>query len=123
MDAQALRAHCLARPGAVAEHPFGPGPLVVKVAGKIFAIIDEDARPASISVKCDPDLAEVLRGAYRGVEPGYHLSKRHWNTVTLDGSVTDTEVRSWIEDSYDLVVAGLPKRLRQTLPVPEPDGP
>lgn len=115
MDHGELTAHCLARPGAVAEHPFGPQALVVKVAGKIFAIIAEDADPPEVSLKCDPELAPVLRAAYTGVAPGYHLAKRHWNTVTLDGSVSDEEVRSWIEDSYDLVVAGLPRRVRDAL--------
>lgn len=113
-----LAAHCLAQPVAVAEHPFGPGTLVMKVAGKVFAILAEDADPVTISLKCDPELAAVLRQAYRGVVPGYHLNKRHWNTVSLDGSVRPVDVRGWVEDSYDLVVAGLPSRVRETLGVP-----
>jgi predicted DNA-binding protein (MmcQ/YjbR family) len=112
MDLADLRARCLAMPGAVEERPFGPGALVVKVAGKIFAIIGEDDEPPTISLKCEPELAPVLREAYDAVTPGYHLNKRHWNTVTVDGSVPEDELRGWIEDSYDLVVAGLPRRVR-----------
>ncbi len=115
MDLAGLTAYCVDRPGAEAGHPFGPGALVVKVMGKIFAIIAEDADPPSVSLKCDPELAPVLREAYEAVTPGYHLNKRHWNTVTLDGTVPDAQVRDWIDDSYDLVVAGLPRTTRATL--------
>lgn len=116
MDAASLRKCCLAMPAATEEHPFGPGALVIKVAGKMFAIIAEDAEPPSISLKCDPDRALVLRDTYPAVGPGYHLNKRHWNTVVVDGTVPDEAIRDWIEDSYDLVVAGLPRRLRDALP-------
>lgn len=115
MDADSLRAHCVAKPGATEEHPFGPDVLVIKVEGKVFAIIPEDAEPPSISLKCDPGWAIALRDTYTAVQPGYHLNKRHWNTVTLDGTIADDEVRDWIDDSYDLVVAGLPRRLREAL--------
>jgi predicted DNA-binding protein (MmcQ/YjbR family) len=109
------RAHCLARPGAREEYPFGPGALVLKVADRIFAIIAEDARPVTISLKCEPELATMLRETYPAVAPGYHLDKRHWITVTLDGSVPQEEVASWIDDSYDLVVDELPRRVQQRL--------
>lgn len=115
MDVVALRGYCLAKAGATAEYPFGPDALVMKVAGKMFAIIAEHTRPASISLKCEPELAIVLRDAYQAVAPGYHLNKRHWNTVTLDGSVPDHEVTGWVDDSYDLVVEKLPRRLQQRL--------
>ena len=115
MDVAALRARCLALPGATDEHPFGPGALVVKVSGRIFAIIGEDAEPPTISLKCEPELAALLRDAYAAVAPGYHLNKRHWNTVTVDGSVPDDELAAWIVDSYDLVVAGLPRAQRAAL--------
>lgn len=116
MDVASLRACCLAMPAATEEHPFGPGALVIKVAGKMFAIIAEDAEPPTISLKCDPDWAMMLREEFPAVGPGYHLDKRHWNTVVMDGTVPDEAIRDWIEDSYDLVVAGLPRRLRDALP-------
>lgn len=115
MDAASLRAHCLAQPGATAQHPFGPDVLVIKVGGKMFAVIAEDAEPPTVSLKCDPGWATVLRDIFPAVEPGYHLNKRHWITVTLDGTIATEEVRDWIDDSYELVVAGLPRRLREAL--------
>lgn len=115
MDLAGLRAHCLAKPGTSAEYPFGPGALVLKVGGKIFAIVAEEDQPLTVSLKCEPELAAGLRETYDAVAPGYHLDKRHWNTVTLDGTVPDRDVRDWIDDSYDLVVASLPRRTRETL--------
>jgi predicted DNA-binding protein (MmcQ/YjbR family) len=111
----ALRKWCLARPEAVEEFPFGPGVSVFKVGGKIFAISDLGSRPLRVSVKCEPDLAVQLRDTYPAVAPGYHLNKRHWNTITLDGSLSDATVRDMIEDSYDLVVAGLSRATRHRL--------
>lgn len=115
MDVAALRACCLALPSATAEHPFGPGALVMKVGGRIFAIIGEDVEPPTISLKCEPELAVLLRDTYEAVAAGYHLNKNHWNTVTVDGSVPAVELRAWIDDSYDLVVAGLPRAQRAAL--------
>jgi predicted DNA-binding protein (MmcQ/YjbR family) len=115
MDLDALLGHCLAKPGASASHPFGPGALVVKVAEKVFAIIEEDADPLRLSLKSEPEIAVVLRESYASVAPGYHLNKRHWNTVTLDGSVQGEQVLEWVDDSYDLVVEALPRRLRDEI--------
>lgn len=115
MDATDLRARCAALPGVTAEYPFGPDALVMKVSGKMFAIIAEGADPASISLKCEPELATVLRDTYPAVTAGYHLNKRHWNTVVLDGSVPEDEVTAWIEDSYDLVVDELPRAAQRSL--------
>lgn len=112
MDLGELRAYCLAKPGVDESYPFGPGALVMKVAGKVFAIVAEDDRPLRLSLKCEPEIALVLREQYAAVTPGYHLNKRHWNTVALDGSVAKAEVSGWIDDSYDLVVEGLPHRVR-----------
>lgn len=114
-DLAGVREHCLAKPGANEGHPFGPGALVMKVAGKIFAIIGEDAEPASISLKCDPDEVPLLRRSYPAVRPGYHLDKRHWNTVTLDGTVPPAVLHGWVDDSYDLVVEKLSRRVRDQL--------
>ena len=109
---KALRACCLSMPGAVEEFPFGAGTSVFKVGGKIFAISSLGSQPLEVSLKCEPVLAEQLRVTYPAIRPGYHLSKRHWNTVTLDGSLEDALVRDLVEDSYDLVVDGLPRSAR-----------
>ena len=110
-----LRALCLGFAGAEETYPFSADASVFKVAGKIFAISPLRARPLHVSLKCEPGLAEQLRGSYPAIGPGYHLNKRHWNTVQLDGSVGDTMVREMIEDSYDLVVARLPRATREAL--------
>ena len=115
MDAAGLRRWCLAQSGAVEDFPFGPEHSVFKVAGKMFALSALDRAPLEVSLKCDPELAVELRASYAAIRPGYHLNKRHWNTVTLDGTLTDQLVRDLIEDSYDLVVSGLPKRTREQL--------
>jgi predicted DNA-binding protein (MmcQ/YjbR family) len=115
MSPAALRNCCLRRAGAVEEFPFGPEHSVFKVGGKMFAISALDRTPLEVSVKCEPELAVQLRGTYAAIRPGYHLNKRHWNTVTLDGSLPDKLIRDLVEDSYDLVVSALPKRTRKHL--------
>jgi predicted DNA-binding protein (MmcQ/YjbR family) len=107
-----LRSHCLSFAGAEETFPFGPETSVFKVEGKIFALSRLRGRPLQVSLKCEPAVAEQLREAHDAVRPGYHLNKRHWNTVTLDGSLPDGIVADMIEDSYDLIVSKLP-RLRQ----------
>lgn len=99
-----LKGYLLAFPGTTEETPFGPEALVYKVRGKMYALVAWEADPLTISLKCDPDQALFLRDMYPAVQPGYHLNKRHWNTVTLDGSIGDAEIASMIADSYDLVV-------------------
>lgn len=115
MNAAELHDHCLSFPGAEETFPFGPRTSVFKVTEKMFALSQLDADPLSISVKCEPTLAEALRETYAAVTPGYHLNKRHWNTVILDGSLPDQTVRDMIEDSYDIVVSKLPQARRRTL--------
>jgi predicted DNA-binding protein (MmcQ/YjbR family) len=116
VTADALRAACLDMPGAEETFPFGPENSVFKVEGKLFAITPLDrSSPLRISLKCEPGLAEQLRAGHAAITPGYHLNKRHWNTVVLDGSLPDAMVRDMIEDSYDLIVARLPKRKQQAL--------
>ena len=115
MDAAALRAWCLRQPGAIEDFPFGPEHSVFKVAGKMFALSALDRTPLEVSVKCEPELAVGLRDSYPAIRPGYHLNKRHWNTLTLDGSLSDQLVRDLIEDSYDLIVSALPQRVRAQL--------
>ena len=88
---------------------------VFKVAGKIFALSSLKDRPLAVSLKCEPEIAEQLRGVYPAVRPGYHLNKRHWNTVEIDGSLEEGFLFDLVEDSYDLVVAALPKRVQAEL--------
>ncbi|MGZ8512270.1 MAG: MmcQ/YjbR family DNA-binding protein [Candidatus Limnocylindria bacterium] len=115
MDASELRAWCLQHGGAIEDFPFGLDTSVFKVAGKMFALSALDRAPLSVSVKCEPELAVELRRTYPAIRPGYHLNKRHWNTISLDGSLPDQLVRDLVEDSYDLVVSALPKRVREQL--------
>jgi len=115
VNAAALKRYCLTLAGAYEEFPFGPQNSVFKVHGKLFAISPLRERPLRVSLKCEPELAEQLRATYEAIVPGYHLNKRHWNTVTLDGSVPDATVRDMIEDSYDLVVASLSKAKQREL--------
>ena len=100
-----LRRLCLGRPAAVEEFPFGPETSVFKVGGKMFALSALRARPLRVSVKCEPELGEQLRGTYAEIEPGYHLNKRHWLTVTSGGEVSDELVRELVAGSYELVAA------------------
>jgi predicted DNA-binding protein (MmcQ/YjbR family) len=115
VDAAELREWCLRQGGAAEHFPFGQVPSVFKVAGKMFALSALGRAPLAVSVKCDPDLAIELRGGYEAISPGYHLNKRHWNTIVIGRDAPDQLVREMIEDSYDLVVSKLPKRTREEL--------
>ncbi len=115
MNAPELRDWCLGHGGAGEDFPFTPEHSVFKVRGKMFALSALDREPLEVSVKCEPELAVELRNSYPAIRPGYHLNKRHWNTITLDGSLPDQLVRDLIEDSYDLVVSALPKRAQKEL--------
>lgn len=118
MTPQELRAFCLSFNDVVEDFPFGPEISVFKVAGKLFALGSLDGAPLTVNLKCDPDMAVQLRGAHPEIVPGWHMNKRHWNTVTVDAKLPDAMVRELIEDSYDLVVAGLPKAVRLRLDRP-----
>lgn len=117
MSPDDLRAACLGRPGATEDFPFPryPDRSVFKIGGKVFAISSLRQEPLRVSLKCDPDLAVRLRAAHPAIQPGYRLSKRHWNTVSLDGSLPDELVLTMIEDSYDLVLASLSRAERATV--------
>jgi predicted DNA-binding protein (MmcQ/YjbR family) len=111
-----VMAECGGRPGAVEDYPFGDGAAVFKVAGRMFALVALGDPPGSVSLKCDPDFAVELRHQYPGaVTAGYHLNKRHWNTVLLDGTVPGDELVELIDHSYDLVVARLTRADRDAL--------
>ena len=112
MDLEQFREYCLSKVAATENMPFGEGVLVFKVAGKIFALAALDGIPTTVNLKCDPDLALELRDRYEKVRPGYHMNKKHWNTVEIDGGIPDEEMRKMIDRSYELVVQGLPKAKR-----------
>ena len=115
MEWSELRDLCLTFPGSEETFPFGFETSVFKVAGKMFALSREGTQPPQVSLKCEPLLAEQLRAAHAAIAPGYHLNKRHWNTVTLDGSLPDSMIAEMVEDSYDLVVSHLPKTRQKAL--------
>ena len=108
MNIEEFRDYCLAKPGVTEEMPFGPDTLVFKVGGKIFALTDINTF-ASINLKCEPSKALQLREEYDAIKPGYHMNKKHWNTVQLDHTVPHTLLTELIDDSYNLVYVGLSK--------------
>lgn len=112
MDIEELREYCLSKPATTEEFPFGPDTLVFKVAGKMFALTNLESVPSTFNAKCEPERAVELRAEFAAIAPGYHMSKKHWNTITLDGSLRSEFVAELIDHSYDLVVAGLTKKAR-----------
>ncbi|MEU3752598.1 MmcQ/YjbR family DNA-binding protein [Streptomyces olivoreticuli] len=117
MTPEELSNFALELPETVDDEAFGPGAAVFKVENKVFAILQDasEDRPAQVTLKCEPDLALHLREQFAAVGPGYHVNKRHWNTVVLNGTVPVDELREMVEHSYDRVVAGLPKAVRERL--------
>jgi len=116
LNIESFRIYCLLKKGVTEEFPFGEETLVFKVMGKMFALTDVE-RFESINLKCDPGQAVQLREEFPAVLPGYHMNKKHWNTVLMDGSVGDKHLKAWIDDSYNLVAASLNKAFRQELEV------
>ena len=112
MDLAEFREYSLRKPGASEETPFGPDVLVFKVECRIFALASLDEVPARANLKCDPDLALELRDRYEQVTPGYHMNKKHWNTVEIDTGIPDADLRKMIDHSYELIVKSLPKAAR-----------
>ena len=110
MDLEKFREYCLNKPHVTEGTPFGEDVLVFKVHGKMFALAALGEVPAAVNLKCDPDLALELRDRYEQVRPGYHMSKKHWNTVELTGTIPDAELRGMIDHSYDLVATRLRKK-------------
>jgi predicted DNA-binding protein (MmcQ/YjbR family) len=115
VDRRELRDLCLTFGGSSETFPFGREWSVFKVASKMFALSALKLDPLTVSVKCEPTLAQQLRATYPAITPGYHLNKRHWNTIIIDGSLPDDMVADLIEDSYDLVVSKLPRARRRSL--------
>lgn len=114
MNIEEYREYCISKKGVTEEFPFDKSTLVFKVMGKMFALTSVDNFD-SVNLKCKPEAAIQLREQYNGVIPGYHMNKKHWNTVSVLGDVTDTLLKKWIDHSYELVVKGLTKRLKLEL--------
>jgi len=116
MNIEELRAYCLTKPAVSEELPFGPDTLVFKVGGKIFLLVGLDAQPLSFNVKCDPERAIELREQHpHSIFPGYHMNKKHWNTVIVNGELSMQQIQFLIDHSYELVFNSLPQKLRATI--------
>lgn len=115
MNIELLREYCLSKKGVEETLPFGPDTLVYKVGGKVFLLTGLDEAELRFNVKCDPDKAVELRENFACVLPGYHMNKKHWNTIVVDGSVSIGQLKEWIDHSYQLVVSSLPKKTREEL--------
>ena len=103
MNIETLREYCLSKADTEETLPFGPDTLIFKVNGKVFLLTGLDSEPLQFNVKCDPDKAVELRETYSCVQPGYHMNKKHWNTIVVDGSVPSKLLKEWIDHSYSLV--------------------
>jgi predicted DNA-binding protein (MmcQ/YjbR family) len=114
MNLEEIRSHCLSKKGTTEEFPFDNQTLVFKVLGKAFLLTNID-QPDSINVKCDPELAVDLREKFDTITPGYHMNKKHWNTIMLKGNYNRQDILGWIDHSYDRVYAGLPGKLKAEL--------
>ena len=117
MKESALKAYLIAKPEAFEDYPFGPDVCVFKVRGRMFALLSSDAGQLQLNLKCDPDEAVQLRDVFPAISPGYHMNKRHWNTLVMDGSIPQGEVKRMIDNSYALVVKGLNKAERNRLEI------
>jgi len=113
MNIEEARNYCLEKRGTTEDFPFDDVSLVLKVGGKMFALIPLDAEVKRIALKCDPEYAVELRERYESVRPAWHFNKKHWNDVLLDGSVTETDVKAWIDHSYEMVLKGMSKKMRE----------
>lgn len=110
-----IREYCLQKKGVEECTPFGNDTLVFKVMGKMFLLSGIDSQPVKFNAKCEPEKAIELREKHSCVLPGYHMSKQHWNTIVCDGSVSDKQLKAWIDDSYNLIVSSLTKKLKAEL--------
>lgn len=115
MNIEQIREYCIKKKGVTEEFPFDEETLVFKIAGKIFLLASLGSIPLQINLKCDPEKAIDLREEYDSVQAGYHMNKKHWNTVIIDGTISEQKIKEWIDDSYNLVRAGLKKSVLKTL--------
>ncbi|MCL3780066.1 MmcQ/YjbR family DNA-binding protein [Prolixibacteraceae bacterium JC049] len=114
MNIEELRLYCISKPGVTEGFPFDEVTLVFKVMDKMFCLTSLD-KPLSMNVKCDPEEAIALREQYEDVLPGYHMNKKHWNTVNITGAISDGQLQKWVDDSYDLIVQSLTKKKQKEL--------
>jgi predicted DNA-binding protein (MmcQ/YjbR family) len=115
MNIEELRDYCITKQSVEESFPFDEETLVFKVLGKVFLLTNIESNPLQFNVKCDPEMAIHLRENHSCVLPGYHMNKKHWNTIICDGSLPKTELLKWIDHSYDLVYSGLPKKSKTTI--------
>lgn len=115
MNIEGIRSYCLQKNGVEESFPFDEDTLVFKVGGKIFLLLSLNSDPIQFNVKCDPEKAVELREEYSSVLPGYHMSKKHWNTIIYDGTARDVLIKEWIDHSYELVFSGLTKKIKDQL--------
>ena len=117
MDVDTARQYLLGKPEAMEDYPFGPDVAVMKVRDKMFATLGQEGGEGRMNLKCDPDQALALRDIFSAVLPGYHMNKKHWNTIKLDGSIPEGEIQRMIDHSFALVVKGLSKKVREGMEV------
>ena len=110
MDVEQIRTYALSKPEVEETLPFGPNALVFKVKGKMFLLVALDSDPLQFNVQCDPDRAMELREQYQSIQPGYHMNKKHWNTVIADGTLSGKQLKEFIDHSYELVAGGKKKK-------------
>jgi predicted DNA-binding protein (MmcQ/YjbR family) len=115
MDLETIRRYCMEKNSTTESFPFGESTLVFKVSGKIFLLIGLDNHPLQFNIKCDPEKAEELREEYSSVIPAFHMNKKHWNTIILNGQINGRQIREMIDASYELVVRSLPLKERKKL--------
>lgn len=115
MQVDTFRDYCLTKRGVTEGSPFGPEHVVFKVGAKMFALLALDEVPATANLKCEPDRALELRDQYEDVQPGFHMNKKHWNTVVIAAGVPDPEIRAMIDHSYELVFGALPRKQRESI--------
>jgi predicted DNA-binding protein (MmcQ/YjbR family) len=115
MNVEELREYCLSKKGVTESFPFDEVSLVMKAGNKMFALIHLEHLPTVIALKCDPEYAIELRERFPAVTPAYHFNKKHWNDIIMDGSLSETDIKSWIDNSYELALKGLTKEQRSKL--------
>jgi predicted DNA-binding protein (MmcQ/YjbR family) len=115
MHIEEIREYCISKPGVTEGFPFNDTALVFKVTGKMFALLDLSEEARGLTLKCDPELAIELREQHPEVTPAYHFNKQHWNGISLKGSISDSQLKEWIDHSYKIVVESLPRSKRETL--------
>ncbi len=115
MNIEQFRAYCLSKPGVSEDFPFDESTLCFRVAGKIFALTNLESERLKVNLKCEPSYALQLRERYEEVQPGWHMNKKHWNTIDFEGTISDAVLRSWIDHSYEQVVRTLSRTQRVAL--------